>query len=111
MKVCRTVSSRGPRRNETEKQKYSDFWRRQRNRQGHCDALSGSRRQYRDCGKNGGKVTLNKSKATLYVCWAEPINDEGEDDFWFWSDRVEEGTVVICSKEEAEQALKGGVQE
>ena len=40
--------------------------------------------------------------------WAEPINDEGEDDFWFWSDRVEEGTVVICSKEEAEQALKGG---
>ena len=42
--------------------------------------------------------------------WAEPINDEGEDDFWFWSDRVEEGTVVICSKEEAEQALKGGAE-
>lgn len=38
--------------------------------------------------------------------WAEPINDEGEDDFWFWSDRVEEGTVVVCSKEEAENALK-----
>lgn len=39
--------------------------------------------------------------------WAEPINEEGEDDFWFWSDRVKEGTVVVCSKEEAEQALKG----
>ena len=37
---------------------------------------------------------------------AEPINDEGEDDFWFWSDSIEEGTVVVCSKEEAENALK-----
>ena len=42
--------------------------------------------------------------------WAEPINEEGEDDFWFWSDRVEEGTVVVCTREEAEQALKGGVE-
>lgn len=39
--------------------------------------------------------------------WTEPINEEGEDDFWFWSDRVEEGTVVVCSKEEAEKALQG----
>lgn len=53
--------------------------------------------------------------------WAEPINDDGEDDFWFWSDKVEEGTVIVCSKEEAEAKLvtdnnvgskeKGGVKE
>ena len=42
--------------------------------------------------------------------WAEPISDEGEDDFWFWSDRIEKGTVVVCIKEEAEQALKGGAE-
>lgn len=44
-----------------------------------------------------------------YRYWAEPITDEGEDDFWFWSDSLGEGTVIVCSKEEAEQALKGGV--
>ena len=42
-----------------------------------------------------------------YRYWAEPITDEGEDDFWFWSDSLGEGTVIVCSKEEAEQALKG----
>lgn len=42
-----------------------------------------------------------------YRYWAEPIADEGEDDFWFWSDSLGEGTVIVCSKEEAEQALKG----
>lgn len=42
--------------------------------------------------------------------WAEPINEEGEDDFWFWDDRVKDGTVVVCSKEEAMQALKGGAE-
>ena len=45
-----------------------------------------------------------------YRYWAEPITDEGEDDFWFWSDSLGEGTVIVCSKEEAEQALKGGEQ-
>lgn len=39
--------------------------------------------------------------------WANPINDDGEDDFWFWSDKIEEETVIVCSKEEAEKALQG----
>lgn len=43
-----------------------------------------------------------------YRYWAEPITDEGEDDFWFWSDSLGEGTVIVCSKEEAERALKRG---
>ena len=45
-----------------------------------------------------------------YRYWAEPTTDEGEDDFWFWSDRLDEGTVIVCSKEEAEAKLKEGAE-
>ena len=27
--------------------------------------------------------------------WAEPINDDGEDDFRFWGDEVKNGTVIV----------------
>ena len=40
--------------------------------------------------------------------WAEPINNDDEDDIYFWDVEVKEGTVVLTSREDAEKALKGG---
>lgn len=38
--------------------------------------------------------------------WAEPIDDYEEDEIYFWNDEIEEETVIVCTKEEAEKALK-----
>lgn len=56
-------------------------------------------------------MALSDYETPIYYDYrAEPINgEEDDDDFWFWSDRVEDGTVIVCSREEAEKAL-GGVQ-
>lgn len=42
--------------------------------------------------------------------WAEPIDDYEEDEIYFWNDEIEEETVIVCTKEEAEKALKGGAE-
>ena len=55
-------------------------------------------------------IALSDSETPIYYDYrSEPLNEEDCDDFWFWSDRVEDGTVIVCSREEAEKAL-GGVQ-
>lgn len=42
---------------------------------------------------------------------ASPLNDDLDaDDIYFWLEEIEEDTVCVLTKEEAEKALKGGAE-
>lgn len=42
---------------------------------------------------------------------ASPLNDDIDiDDIYFWLEEIEEETVCVCTREEAEKALKGGAE-